>query len=134
MRIDMAIFSLLALTLISLKLYILQIVPSKDQEEGDCTSRTFNNGHRLHKGRVDKIGGVHLPSLLERTPCNFVRDGKYSDRGRASIRSHHQPGIIFPSWNVRQKVAVATMYTLWLRIRGLISSAFCERIFYLGLL
>jgi hypothetical protein len=35
--------------------------------------------HRVHRGR-DEIGGVYLPSQLERT-MQLVRDGKYSERG-----------------------------------------------------
>ncbi len=35
---------------------------------------------------------------------NFVRDGRYIERGWACTPHPHQPGIIFPSWwNVRQK-------------------------------
>ncbi len=46
--------------------------------------------------------------------CNFVRDGNYSERGRACIPKPHQPGLIFPSWqNESQKVAVATLCVLW---------------------
>ncbi len=57
-----------------------------------------------YRGRVE-IWGLYLPSQLERTVHhNFVRDGRYSERGWACIPHPHQPGLIFPSWwNVRQK-------------------------------
>ncbi len=43
----------------------------------------------------------------------YVRDGKWSERGRACTPHPHQPGITFPSWwNVRQKAAVATLCVL----------------------
>ncbi len=63
----------------------------------------------LYRGR-DEVGGVDLPSQLERT---LQHGGKCSERGWACTPHHHQPGLIFPSWcNVRQKVAIATLCVL----------------------
>ncbi len=59
-----------------------------------------------YRGRVE-IGGAYQ---LVRTP-HFVRDGRYSKRGWACIPPPPSPGwASFPSlWNVRQKVAIATL-------------------------
>jgi hypothetical protein len=49
---------------------------------------------------------------------NFIRDGRYSEGGWACAPHPHQAGMIFPScWNVRQKVAFATLvYSMYLTI------------------
>jgi len=75
-------------------------------EGGDCWAQS------THWNRVE-IRGMYLSSQLERTH-NFVCDGRYSENGGERVHYHHQPGLIFPSWwNVRQKMAVATLYILW---------------------
>ncbi len=58
-----------------------------------------------------------MPNL---TGCSHHRvhvacDGRKSERGRACTHNLHQAGLILPSWwNVHQKVAIATLCTLWL--------------------
>ncbi len=53
--------------------------------------------YSTYRGRVE-IGEVFLSFQLEHTvQCNFVRDSRYSERGRACIPHIHQAGLIFPS-------------------------------------
>ncbi len=56
-----------------------------------------------YRGRVE-IGGVYLPSQLEHTP---VMVDKVKGGGRAPVNPPHS--LI---WNIRQKVAVATLCSL----------------------
>ncbi len=48
-------------------------------------------------GRAE-IVSVYLPSQLECIHYNFLRDGRYSERGWACTPHPHQVGLIFQSW------------------------------------
>jgi hypothetical protein len=50
----------------------------------------------MYRGR-EEIGGVYLPSQLERTEYNLVCDGGFSERGWACTPNPYQAGLIFPS-------------------------------------
>jgi hypothetical protein len=65
-----------------------------------------------YRGRVG-IWKVCILPLSWSVQHNFVRDGRCSERGWECTPRPHQPGLIFPSrWNLRKKVAVATLCTL----------------------
>ncbi len=76
------------------------------------TSR-LGNHLRVHIGVEQKLGECICP-LSCSVHHNFVNDGRYTERGWKYILPPHQHGIIFPTWwNVLQKVAGATLCTLW---------------------
>jgi hypothetical protein len=63
--------------------------------------------HGVNIGVEEKRGGVPSQRSLH---YNFVRDGRYNERGWACTPYSHQPRLILPSrWNV----AIATLGTLW---------------------
>ncbi len=65
-----------------------------------------------YRGRVEIGGMYHLFSLSVHN--NFVRDGRYNERGWA-CHHPHQAGLIFLSWNERQKMVIATLWVLVVR-------------------
>ncbi len=82
-------------------------LPSRSRRRGG------GRHHRVHIFLEMKQGLCVCP-LSWSLHCNFTDDGKCNERGWACTPHPHQPGIILPSWlNVRQKAAVATLYTLW---------------------
>ncbi len=67
--------------------------------------------YNVYSGREAK--GECIWPLSWSIQYKFVCDGRYSGRGRACTPHPNQPGLILPScWNVRQKVAIATLCTL----------------------
>ncbi len=61
---------------------------------------------RTYRGRLE-IRGVYLP-------LSGGRDGKYGERGGPAPPPPHQPGLISPSWwDVRQKMTIVILLTLW---------------------
>ncbi len=93
-------------TVIFFSLVPFPLFPVPNSATGPAPQSTY-------RGRGE-IGGVYMPSQLERTP-HFC--GKYSETGWAYTPSPpphlRQAGLIFPSWcNVWQKVASATLCVL----------------------
>jgi hypothetical protein len=71
--------------------------------------------HRVHI-LVEMKQGQCIWPLSWSVHCNFTGDGKCNERGWACTPHPYQPGLILPSsLNVRQKAAVATLCTLWLK-------------------
>jgi hypothetical protein len=71
--------------------------------------------HKVHIFVEMKQGQCICP-LSWSVHCNFTGEGKCNERGWACTPHPHQPGPILPSsLNVRQKAAVATLCTLWVR-------------------
>ncbi len=69
-----------------------------------------------------EIGVVYLAicPLRRSVHHNFECDGTYvySEREFPCTSHPHQPVLILPLWwNVRQKVAIGTLFTLWLKLR-----------------
>ncbi len=82
-----------------------------------CTAVLIGWDHRVHK-LVELKQGQCICPLSWSVHCNFTGEGKCNERGWACTPHPHQPGQILPSsLNVRQKAAVATLCTLWLRPR-----------------
>jgi hypothetical protein len=68
--------------------------------------------HRVHI-LVEMKQGQCICPLSWSVRCNFTGEGKCNERGWACTPHPHQPGLILPSLNIRQKAAVATLCTLW---------------------
>jgi hypothetical protein len=84
-----------------------------------CVSTTLGYSVRKYEVHTTEYIGIGIKRgkcicpLSWIVHCTLVRDGKYSERVWTCTPHPHQPGLIFSSfWNVRQKVAVATLCVL----------------------
>ncbi len=90
-----------------------------------CTIAIFVlDANCANEKRIEEKSVVYICTLSWSVHHSFVRDGRYTERGWTCTHHPHQTGLnLLSRWNVRQKVAIASLFVfvlsrLWRKLLG----------------